>query len=170
MERSVEPLREQEGFTEFLRAMDNPVKGTFAGMLITLIIQSSSATVGMAIVLVKKGLLGLTGGIAIMMGAELGTVSDTLLATIKGTRTAIKTGLFHFIFNLLSIITGLIAFYPFTDLVIQISHGAGPERTLANAHMIFNIAGVCLFAWLIPLFEKWLNKILPDRLETQAAS
>jgi phosphate:Na+ symporter len=52
-----------------------------------------------------------------MLGAELGTCSDTLLATIKGSRQALKTGLFHVTFNLLSIALGLALFYPFTALV-----------------------------------------------------
>ena len=52
-----------------------------------------------------------------MLGAELGTCSDTLLATIKGRRQALKTGLFHVTFNLLSIALGLALFYPFTALV-----------------------------------------------------
>jgi Na+/phosphate symporter len=93
---------------EWLKKTENPVLGAIIGALVTLIIQSSSATVGMAIILSKKGLLSLAGGIAVMLGAELGTCSDTLLATIKGSRAAIKTGLFHLTFNLLSIIIGLI--------------------------------------------------------------
>jgi phosphate:Na+ symporter len=76
----------------------------------------------MAIILTKKGFLSLTGGIAIMLGAELGTCSDTLIATIKGSRAAIKTGLFHVSFNLLSICLGLILFTPFVMLVNNISH------------------------------------------------
>ncbi len=121
----------------------------------------------MAIILSKKGLISLTGGIAVMLGAELGTCSDTLLATIKGSRQALKTGLFHVTFNLLSIVLGLILFYPFIELVKYISSGASVERTVANAHMIFNIAGVLIFIWTIPFFEKVLNKILPDKIELE---
>jgi phosphate:Na+ symporter len=65
------------------------------GGFITLLLQSSSATVGMAIVLGKQQLINTAGGIAIMLGAELGTCSDTLIATIGGTRQAVKAALFH---------------------------------------------------------------------------
>ena len=147
--------------------MNDPMKGTLTGAIVTLIIQSSSATVGMAIVLAKKGVLSLAAGIGIMMGAELGTVSDTLLATIKGSRQAIKTGLFHLIFNLLSIILGLILFYPFLNLVTIVSNTDHIEKALANAHMIFNICGVLLFVWFIPSFERMLNKILPEKNSIQ---
>lgn len=118
----------------------------------------------MAIILGKKGLLSLAGGIAVMLGAELGTVSDTLLATIKGSRQALKTALFHLTFSFLTIVIGLIFFYPFVTLVEKISFGATIERTIANAHMLFNILGVLIFVWTIPFFERLFNKLLPDKL------
>lgn len=117
----------------------------------------------MAIILSKKGLLSLAGGIAVMLGAELGTCSDTLLATIKGSRQAIKTGLFHLLFNFFSIVLGLIFFNSFVSLVTYISGGAPIERAVADAHMLFNISGVLVFVWTIPIFEKLLNKLLPDK-------
>jgi phosphate:Na+ symporter len=165
MENAVEPLKDEAFFTDWIKKTENPIIGSLVGAVVTLIIQSSSATVGMAIILSKKGLLSLSGGIAIMLGAELGTYSDTLLATIKGSRSAIKTGIFHLTFNLISIIIGLILFYPFVDLVKLISHNAPIERTLANAHMIFNILGVLIFVWTIPFFEKLLERILPEKTQ-----
>ena len=164
MENAVEPLKDEAFFAEWMKKTESPVLGAIIGAIVTLVIQSSSATVGMAIILSKKGILSLTGGIAIMLGAELGTCSDTLLATIRGSRQALKTGLFHVSFNLISIILGLVLFYPFVDLVKYISTGASIERSLANAHMLFNILGVLIFVWTIPIFEKVLNKALPDKI------
>lgn len=162
MENAVEPLKNEPFFGEWMKKTENPLTGALIGAFVTLIIQSSSATVGMAIVLCKKGLLSLVGGVAVMLGAELGTCSDTLLATIKGSRQALKTGLFHLTFNLLSIILGLAFFYPFVELVTTMSGNASIERTLANAHMLFNIFGVLIFVWTIPAFEKILNQLLPE--------
>ena len=164
MENAVEPLKDEAFFAEWMKKTESPVLGAIIGAVVTLVIQSSSATVGMAIILSKKGILSLTGGIAIMLGAELGTCSDTLLATIKGSRQALKTGLFHVSFNLISIILGLILFYPFVDIVKYVSTGASIERSVANAHMLFNILGVLIFVWTIPIFEKVLNKALPDKI------
>jgi phosphate:Na+ symporter len=166
MENAVEPLKEQAFFAEWLKKTENPLMGAFIGAVVTLIIQSSSATVGMAIILSKKGLISLSGGIAVMLGAELGTCSDTLLATINGSRAAIKTGLFHLVFNLLSIVVGLLFFIPFVSLVEFISQNAPIERAVANAHMIFNIGGVLVFAWSLPVFEKVLNNLLPDKISS----
>jgi len=163
MENAVEPLKDEAFFSEWMKKTEQPLLGALIGAFVTLIIQSSSATVGMAIILGKKGLLSLAGGIAVMLGAELGTVSDTLLATIKGSRQALKTALFHLTFSFLTIVIGLIFFYPFVSLVEKISFGATIERTIANAHMLFNILGVLIFVWTIPFFEKFFNKLLPDK-------
>lgn len=164
MENAVEPLKDEAFFLEWMKKTENPLLGAAIGAIVTLIIQSSSATVGMAIILSKKGLLSLSGGIAVMLGAELGTCSDTLLATIKGSRQALKTGIFHVTFNFISIALGLAFFYPFVALVKLISQHAPIERTVANAHMLFNVLGVLIFIWTIPLFEKLLNKLLPDKV------
>jgi phosphate:Na+ symporter len=164
IENAVEPLKNEVFFADLMKKVENPIAGSIVGAIVTLLIQSSSATVGMAILLTKKGFLSLTGGIAIMLGAELGTCSDTIIATIRGSRAAIKTGLFHVSFNLLSICLGLILFTPFVVLVNKISAGTSIERALANAHMIFNVSGVLLFAWTLPFFEKILNKLIPEKV------
>lgn len=100
---------------------------------------------------------------AVMISAELDTCSDTLLATINESRQALKIGLLYVTFNQISIILGLILFYPFMAFVIQISGEASIERTLPNANMLFNIFRVSVFVWTIPIFEKVLDKILPDK-------
>jgi len=162
MENAVEPLKDEPFFSEWMKKTENPVMGALIGALVTLVVQSSSATVGMAIILTKKGFLSLIGGVAVMLGAELGTCSDTLLATINGSRQALKTGLFHVTFNLLSIVLGLLLFHPFIQLVELVSSGAPIQRALANAHVMFNLMGVLVFVWTIPIFEKLLNRLLPD--------
>ncbi len=163
MENALEPLKNSPAFLAWLQKTENPFMGAVIGAVVTLIIQSSSATVGMAIILSKKGFLTLAGGVAVMLGAELGTCSDTLLATIKGNRQAIKTGLFHLLFNFFTIVTGLLLFNPFLQMVEIISQNAPVERALANAHLLFNVSGVLLFVWFIPLFEKILNRLLPEK-------
>ena len=167
MQEAVEPLRESPQFIDWMVSLENPLKGIGIGALVTLVIQSSSATVGMVIVLCAKKLMTLSAGIAVMLGAELGTCSDTLLASIGRSRPAVKTGLFHLSFNLISIFIGFLLFTPFVSLVEWISGNAPLGRTIANAHMLFNIGGVLLFIPLVPLVEKGLNKMLPTRESAQ---
>jgi len=163
MERAVEPLRDHPQFMNWMTKMESPFTGAGTGALVTLIIQSSSATVGMVITLAKKGLLSLSAGIAVMLGAELGTCADTLLATIKGNRQALKTGLFHLLFNVCTILLGLILFPLFIKLVVYISGKASLEQQVANAHMLFNSIGVVLFLPFIGKAEKILNRLLPEK-------
>ena len=151
-------------FEEWItRIENNHIQGTLIGGLITLLVQSSSATVGMAIVLGKQNLISLAGGLAIMLGSELGTCSDTLLATIKGSRHALKAGLFHLLFNFTTIVIGLIVFDLFLEFILWISKGQDLDNQIANAHMLFNIAGVVVFLPFVGITEKLLNKWLPDK-------
>lgn len=163
MENAISPLKQDPIFHEWMLKMENPITGSITGAVVTLIIQSSSATVGMAILLVKKGALSLMGGIAVMLGAELGTCSDTLLATIRGNRQGIKTGLFHLIFNFTSIAICLLLFLPFVRMVEWMSGEITLEQTLANAHFLFNFLGVIVFVWFLPLFENALNRMIPEK-------
>ncbi len=163
MERAVEPLKGHPEFMNWMANLENPYKGAGMGALITLIIQSSSATVGMAITLAKKALITLPAGIAVMLGAELGTCSDTLLATIRADRQAVKTGIFHLFFNIISICIGLLIFPFFVQFIYSISGKASIEQQIANAHMIFNSLGVLIFLPFIPVIEKLLNRWLPQK-------
>ena len=163
MEEAVIPLKESDQFLVWMEQIEQPLVGALAGGLVTLIIQSSSATVGMAITLAKQGLLQTAGGVAVMLGAELGTCSDTLLATLAGNRQALKTGVFHFTFNLITITLGLIFFVPFLEFVLWISADHSINRQIADAHVMFNLLGVVLFLPFVGLVEKLLNRLIPDR-------
>ena len=165
MEQSVLPLRDSPLFEEWITRIDqNLLQGTLIGGLITLLVQSSSATVGMAIVLGKQNLISLAGGLSIMLGSELGTCSDTLIATIKGSRQALKAGLFHLLFNFITIIAGLLLFDFFLEFVVMVSQDADLEKQIANAHMIFNVAGVLAFLPFVGWAEKLLNYWLPEKV------
>ena len=163
MENAVAPLHHEAFFENWMRQTENPLTGAWVGALVTLVIQSSSATVAMAMVLTREGFLGLGGGIAVMLGAELGTCTTTLMATIRGSRQALKTGLFHLLFNLVSIVLGLLLFEPLVQASEWMGRGASLERAIAHAHFLFNVAGVTLFIGLIPWAEQFFNRWLPDR-------
>lgn len=164
MEASVAGLEESERFNEWLTRLDDPVRGALTGGLVTLIIQSSSATVGLAVALGEQGSpLALAGGLAVMLGAELGTCSDTLVATIGGKRAALKAGIFHVVFNLICIAVGLLLFDPFVGLVESISGGQDIDRQIANGHLLFNLMGVVAFLPLVGPAVRVLDGVLPER-------
>ncbi len=162
IEESLSPFQDSDVVLNFMESIEgNPYKGALSGGIATLIIQSSSATVGLAIAMAREGLIAGKAGLAVMLGAELGTCSDTLLATIGGSREALKTGLFHFTYSLLTIILGLLLFDGFVNLVEIISVNAPLERQIANGHLLFNLMGVLLFVPFVPVMEKVLNTIIP---------
>lgn len=167
IEESVYPLRDSETFALWMqKAGESAVWGAGIGGLVTVILQSSSATVGMAIILVKEQLISLSAGVAIMIGAELGTCADTLVATIKGSRAAIKTGIFHLVFNFCCVVLGLILFRPFMSFLHMISD-QNPHFFIANAHVFFNVLGVLLFLPLIPVSVRLLNNWIPDKVDNK---
>ncbi len=163
MEEAVAPLKDSQYFVNWLLTLENPWKGMFTGALVTLVIQSSSATVGMVIGLASKGLITITAGIAVMLGAELGTCADTLVASIGRSKAAIKTGLFHLLFNISTIFLGVILLPVFTKLVLLISQNSSSQQTIANAHMIFNILGVIIMIPFLNAYEKVLNFLILEK-------
>lgn len=161
MEEAVAPLKQSNYFVSWLQSLETTWKGMFTGAFVTLIIQSSSATVGMVIGLASKGLISLAAGIAVMLGAELGTCADTLVASIGRTKAAVKTGLFHLLFNVFTILLGMIFLPYFTQLVLTISTGATLQQSIANAHMLFNGLGVIIMIPFLSYYERLLNFIVP---------
>jgi phosphate:Na+ symporter len=119
--------------------------------------------------LASKGLITVAGGIAVMLGAELGTCADTLVASIGRSRAAIRTGLFHLFFNVFTISLGMLLLPFFTQLVLLISKSATIEQTIANAHMLFNLLGVIIMLPFLGVYEKFLKKLVPQKATETAA-
>jgi phosphate:Na+ symporter len=140
------------------------LKGVLVGAGVTFLIQSSSATVGMVVEFASKGLMTLPAGVAVMLGAELGTCSDTLLATVGRGRAALKTAVFHLGFNVLTITLGVLFIDALVGLVTLVAGQAHVERQIAHAHVLFNVLGVLLFAPLVPLAQRLLDAGLPDKV------
>jgi phosphate:Na+ symporter len=160
---SVEPLKNYEPIIAYLTKMEGPLWGTLAGGIFTLIIQSSSAMLGIVISLARQGLITLPAATAIMFGAEIGTCFDTLVASIGRTRDALRAGLFHLIFNIVTVSLGVLMIKPFIRLVEIISLNADLDRKVANAHVLFNLFGVVLFLFLTPFVEKILHTVILNK-------
>lgn len=162
MSMSIEPLKEMSAFSDLMLHIENPYKGALTGALTTVAIQSSSATIAIVISLANQNLISFSAAVAVMLGAEIGTCTDTLFATIGRSREAVRSGVFHLVFSLISAIIGILFISPFIQLVNFISGNASPERHIANAHLLFNILAVLLFIGFVPLITKGLHKLIPD--------
>ena len=126
IEGAVRPLRKYQPFIELMESLGNrPLFGALIGALVTVVIQSSSATVAIVITLASSGMISLPAGVAIVLGAEIGTCSDTLLATIGRGRSALRTGVFHLLFNLATAGLGILFAPQLVQLVLAVSGEAG---------------------------------------------
>jgi len=175
IESAMEPF---ETYQPFLKLMENlgdkPLLGAGIGALFTILVQSSSATVAIIVTLASQGLISLPTGIALMLGAEVGTCADTLVATIGRERPAVRTGIFHLLFNLTTASLGILFASQLAALAQWLSSlfGAGEDvaRQIANAQLIFNVLGVMLFIGFLPLITKGLEKVIPKgKDETDSA-
>lgn len=169
IDEAMKPFREYQPFINLMETLGrNTVLGALIGALFTVLIQSSSATVAIVITLASSGLISLPAGIALMLGAEVGTCADTLVSTIGRGRPALRTGVFHLLFNLTSAIVGIIFASQLAQLVLAIS-GDSVGRQIANAQVIFNLIGVAAVIGFVPLIVRVLEKLIPDSKSEQQA-
>lgn len=158
------------------KVTDIPILGVLVGTLMTLIVQSSSATIAVLQNFAMQtgpdgvtSVIGLTGAIPILLGDNIGTTITALLASIGQSRDAKRTAAAHCIFNLSGSFLFIWFAEPFADFIRLISP-VGPEalvisRQIANAHTCFNIAMTLIWTPLIPVMVKIVMKLVPDARE-----
>jgi len=169
------PLRTYQPFIDLLLNLENPMVGVLAGGAFTAIIRSSSAATGVYIALSFQGLMPLDAAIPLIFGANIGTSTNALLASIGASRAAKRAALAHVIFNMAQVC----AFLPFIpwyrDLIFKISpHPADADflvgfdqiarygpRMIANAHTIAKVIAVAIALPFTPALTKLCTLILP---------
>jgi phosphate:Na+ symporter len=156
---AAEPLKDHPGVLDWLRQLENPLLGVIAGALVTIAIQSSSAMMGIVITLAGGGVITLPAGIAIMLGAEIGTCADTLLATIGRSRAAVKAGIFHLLFNAASVAAGVLLIDQLAGFGMLTAQGTG--QRIANAHVLFNVAGALIVLPFVGAIARLLERVVP---------
>ena len=169
MSDAMKPLRTYTAFIDVMKGLENPFLGLLAGAVFTALVQSSSATTGVVIVLAQQGLVSLEAGIPLVLGANIGTCVTAGLAAIGTDREAKRVALAHVLFKIAGVVLFIFWIPGFADLIRTIAErfGSGPARQIANAHTIFNVALAVLFLPFIGLFAGLIKRILPDRPEEQ---
>jgi phosphate:Na+ symporter len=161
------PLKSYAPFREMVENLENPWLGVLVGALITILIQSSSAMVGIVIALASQGMITLPAAVGVMLGAEIGTCADTLIASIGRSKAALRTGLFHLIFNMATVLVGVLLVEQLILLTRWISGEAELSRQIANAHLLFNLSGVLLLIFFTGSMSRFLQWLVPERIEKQ---
>lgn len=172
MGEATRPLRSYEPFIEMLAQMDSRVLAILISASFTALVQSSSATTGVIIVLGSQGLISLEQGIALVLGANIGTCVTALLAAIGKGRPGLRTALIHVGFNVL----GVLVWYGFIDDLARVARWASPSvpdlsgmdriaaelpRQIANAHTLFNVGNTLLFIWFTGAMATAVKKLVP---------
>ncbi len=160
---AMDPLGDYEPFQRWMANMSNPLAGVLAGAIFTAVVQSSSATTGVVLALAFEGLIGLEAGIALILGANIGTSVTAQLAAIGKPREALRAAWVHTLFNTAGVVLWL-AFIPLlADLVEGL--GGGLARQIANAHTIFNVVNTVLFIGFTKQMAELVTRLVPDEEE-----
>lgn len=176
---SMSPLGDRPEFLGLMANLENPFAGAAAGALFTAVVQTSSATTVLAIVLGSQGLIPLQAGIAIVIGANVGTCITAGIAALGKSRDAQRAAGGHIAFNLAGAVIWLVLIGPLTEFASATSPSypeltgtarmaAEVPRQLANAHTIFNVANVVLFIGLLTPIARLLHRYIPDRASPAA--
>lgn len=154
-------------FTDNLDLADLPNYGIFVyavfGMLITAVMQSSSAVVALVLTALHAGLLTFESSAAIVVGADVGTTVTILIGAIRATQLKKRVAFSHLVFNMATGVMGLALLYPLSYLSMQIVGEGGEVMGLALFHTLFNVIGVIAFIPFIGLMSKLLVKMFPDK-------
>lgn len=172
MSNVMKPIASSPIFTELMgRVKDIPVLGIILGVGMTLIVQSSSATIAVLQSFASQpgsdgitSVIGLTGAIPILLGDNIGTTITALLASIGQSKDAKRTAIAHSTFNITGSILFAFLIHPFARFIQWISP-KGPEidvisRQIANAHTCFNVVMTLIWLPLIPAMVKWVKFVI----------
>ncbi len=175
MSEAMNPLRTYQPFIDLMANMSNPILGILVATIFTALVQSSSATMGVVIVLAMQGLISLEAGIALALGANIGTCVTAGLASIGKPREAVRVAASHVLFKVLGVLIMLPLIGPFSEFIVYISPSPAEgltgidsiasvlPRQVANAHTLFNVGIAVLFLPFISQFARLVYRLVPDK-------
>ena len=142
-----------------LMLSQNPLTGVLAGMILTILIQSSAATIGLTMAVASQGLIGLDAAVPIILGDNIGTTLTAIVVAMRASRPAKQAAAAHVLFNTLGTIIFLLAFPVYKEIILWSSPDIG--RQIANAHTIFNVLNTVIFFPFVSLLAKLISAIIP---------
>ena len=168
------PLRQWPPFIDAMQHMSSAMLAVAVGALFTAVVQSSSATTGVVIVLASQGLISLETGIGLIFGANIGTCATAFISAVGRPREALQAAWVHIVFNVVGVLLWVFFIPQFAEIIRNISpvssdlHGlagaaADTPRQIANAHTLFNVANVLLFIWFTGPLGRLAERIAPKR-------
>ena len=171
MSDAVTGLSEVPAFRDLFIAFENPLLGVLAGALLTAIIQSSSASVGILQALAVTGQITLGAAVPIIMGQNIGTCITAILSSVGANRNAKRAALVHLSFNVVGTLVWLIVFclvkLIFAPVLFEM---AASHVSIAVSHSVFNVLCTLLLLPMSKLLEKLVYLFIPETKEKEAIS
>ena len=166
MSASVAGLKGDPAFASILTTFENPVLGILAGLVLTAIVQSSSASVGILQTLTTTGAITYGAAIPIVMGQNIGTCVTALISSVGANKNARRAALIHLYFNILSVIA-VYGGFALLDLILKFSFvGASIDMWgVAAVHTIFKLIAVLVFAPFAKYLETLASLTIRDKAE-----
>ena len=162
------PLKDLPQFKEYMVTLgQNPILGVFAGAVITVLIQASSATIGILQGLYAGGFLDLKGSLPVLFGDNIGTTLTVIIAAAGANVSAKRVAATHVTFNVLGTILCLILLGPFTSMIeyFQALLHLSPEMTIAFSHGAFNVSNTIVQFPFIGALAYFVTKLIPGEDE-----
>ncbi len=171
MTGAVSGLRDVPAFQDLFLLFKNPILGVLAGAVLTAIIQSSSASVGILQALAATGAVSYGAAIPIIMGQNIGTCVTAMISSVGTTKNAKRAALVHLSFNIIGTVICLTAFSLVKLLVAPaLLNESASFAGIATAHSIFNIVCTLLLLPMSGLLEKLAYKLIPDSGQAEKIS
>lgn len=166
MSAAVKPLATVPEFTNILTMFKNPILGMIAGAILTAIIQSSSASVGILQALCATGVLSFSAALPIIMGQNIGTCVTAIISSVGTGKNARRTALVHLYFNIIGTVLFMILFYLINAFVhFSFMDSNASEVSIAIVHSVFNILTVLVLFPFAGLLEKLACLTVKDNPE-----
>ena len=171
MTGAVSGLRDVPAFQELFIMFKNPILGVIAGAVLTAIIQSSSASVGILQALAATGAVSYGAAIPIIMGQNIGTCVTAMISSVGTTKNAKRAALVHLSFNIIGTVVCLVVFSLVNMLFAPVLlNKSASFAGIATAHSIFNIVCTLLLLPMSGLLEKLAYKLVPDSKQPEKVS
>ena len=165
MSDAVKPLADNEQFTGILTTFSNPILGMIAGAVLTAVIQSSSASVGILQALCVTGAINFGAALPIIMGQNIGTCITAIMSAFGASKNAKRASMIHLYFNLIGTIVFMVVFYSINAFVsFEFLNGPADATGIAIVHSLFNIG--CTVFWFP--FAKVLVKLATFTIRDKA--
>lgn len=168
MSGSMESLEEMEMFKTFMQTLSNPILGVLFGLVLTLIIQSSSASVGMLQAASVSGAIAFPSAVAIVLGCNIGTCITAVISSIGTKKDAKRSALMNVIIKVIGMIIFVIALYVFgIGKMFEIWTGTADRVNIAVFHTLFNVINTIILLPFAKGLVTLVNKIIPDTNEKE---